>query len=122
VPLQRRGSRLRIAAPVAPGTPLYEAGMAEDDEIVSVAGHELTGPDVLAREIERHAPGDRLALRVVPRGASTPRAVDVTLVEDGRVEIAALESLGEALTPDQRRFRESWLTTRVSGSRILDAR
>jgi predicted metalloprotease with PDZ domain len=122
VPLQRRGSRLRIAAPVAPGTPLYEAGMAEDDEIVSVAGHELTGPDVLAREIERHAPGDRLALRVVPRGASTPRAVDVTLVEDGRVEIAALESLGEALTPDHRRFRESWLTTRVSGSRILDAR
>jgi predicted metalloprotease with PDZ domain len=113
VPLQRRGSRLRIAAPVAPGTPLYEAGLAEDDEIVSVAGHELTGPDVLAREIERHAPGDRVALRVVARGASTPRTVDVTLVEDGRVEIVALESLGETLTPDQRRFRESWLTTRV---------
>jgi hypothetical protein len=73
----------------------------------------LTGPDVLAREIERHAPGDRIALRVVARGASTPRTVDVTLVEDGHVEIVALESLGETLTPDQRRFRESWLTTRV---------
>jgi hypothetical protein len=49
----------------------------------------------------------------VARGASTPRTVDITLVEDGRVEIVALESLGETLTPDQRRFRESWLTTRV---------
>ena len=101
VPLERRGSRLRVAAPVAPGTPLYEAGVAEDDEILSVAGHELTGPDVLAREIQQRAPGDRLALRVLPRGASAPRTVDVTLVEDARVEIVAVESLAEALTPER---------------------
>jgi predicted metalloprotease with PDZ domain len=116
VPLERRGSRLRVAAPVAPGTPLYEAGVAEDDEILSVEGHELTGADVLAREIRRHAPGDRLALRILPRGTSAPRAAAVTLVEDARVEIVSVESLGEALTPDQRRFRESWLSTRVSPS------
>ena len=116
VPLERRGSRLRIAAPVAPGTPLYEAGVAEDDEILSVAGHELTGPDVLAREIQQRTPGDRLALRVLPRGASAPRTVEVTLVEDARVEIAAVESMAEALTPEERRFRESWLSTRVSPS------
>ena len=84
VPLERRGSRLRIAAPVAPGTPLYEAGVAEDDEILSVAGHELTGPEVLAREIQQHAPGNRLALGVLARGATTPRTADVTLVEDAR--------------------------------------
>jgi predicted metalloprotease with PDZ domain len=118
VPLERRGSRLRVAAPVAPGTPLYEAGVAEDDEILSVGGHELTGPDLLAREIERHAPGDRLVLRVLPRGASAPRAVEITLVEDARVEIVPLESIGEALTPDHRRFRDSWLSTRVSPSSV----
>jgi predicted metalloprotease with PDZ domain len=113
VPLERRGSRLRIAAPVAPGTPLYVAGVAEDDELLSVAGHELPGPEVLAREIQRSAPGDRLPLGVLTRGATTPRTADVTLVEDARVEIVPVESLGEALTPDQRRFRESWLATRV---------
>ena len=116
VPLERRASRLRVAAPVAPGTPLYEAGVAEDDEILSVAGHELTGPDVLAREIQQRTPGARLALRVLPRGASAPRTVEVTLVEDARVEIAAVESIAEALTPEERRFRESWLSTRVSPS------
>jgi predicted metalloprotease with PDZ domain len=116
MPLERRGSRFRLAAPVAPGTPLYEAGVAEDDEILSAAGHELTGADVLAREIERRAPGDRLALRIQPRGTSATRTADVTLVEDARLEIVPLESLGEALTPDQRRFRESWLSTRVPRS------
>ena len=113
VPLERRGSRLRIAAPVAPGTPLYAAGVAEDDELLSVAGHELPGPEVLAREIQRRAPGDHLPLGVLTRGETTPRTADVTLVEDARVEIVPVESLGEALTPDQRRFRESWLATRV---------
>jgi hypothetical protein len=90
--------------------------VAEDDQILSVAGHELTGADVLAREIERRTPGDRLTLRVQPRGTSAARNTDVTLVEDARVEIVPAESLGEALTPDQRRFRESWLSTRVSPS------
>ena len=100
VPLERRGSRLRIAAPVAPGTPLYVAGVAEDDELLSVAGHELPGPEVLAREIQRRAPGDRLPLGVLARGATTPRTADVTLVEDARVEIVPVESMAEALTPD----------------------
>ena len=81
IPLEQRGSRLRIAAPVAPGTPLYEAGVAEDDEIVAVGGRELTGPDVLEREIQKHTPGSHLALTVLPRGASEPRTVDVTLIE-----------------------------------------
>ena len=112
VPLVRSGSGLRIAAPLAPGSPLGDAGVAEDDEIVAVDGHEVTGPDVLEREIQRHAPGSRLALQFVPRGAGAPRTVDVSVIEYPVVVIAPAESLGEALTPEQRAFRDSWLSKR----------
>ena len=44
VPLERRGSRLRVAGPVAPAAALSEAGLAEDDEIVGVEGREPATP------------------------------------------------------------------------------
>ena len=81
LPLESRGSRLRIAAPLIPGTPLYEAGAAQDDEILAIDGRDVAGVDVLEREIQRHAPGTRVAVRIVPRGASAARTVEVTLIE-----------------------------------------
>jgi predicted metalloprotease with PDZ domain len=116
LPLERRGRRLRIAAPLAPGMPLYDAGLDQDDELLAVDGRELTGVDVLERAIQRHAPGGRLTLLVLPRGTSAPRTVEATLIEDPLIDIVPAESLGEVLTPEQRAFRVSWLSTRVARS------
>jgi predicted metalloprotease with PDZ domain len=116
LPLERRGRRLRIAAPLAPGMPLYDAGLDQDDELLAVDGRELTGVDVLERAIQRHAPGGRLTLLVLPRGTSAPRTVEATLIEDPLIAIVPAESLGEVLTPEQRAFRVSWLSTRVARS------
>ena len=113
VPLARAGSHLRIAAPLAPGSPLAEAGVAQDDEILAVDGHEVTGPDVLERETQKHAPGSRLTLQVLARGAEIPHAVDVQVIEPPSVAILPAESIGEALTSEQRAFRESWLSSRA---------
>jgi predicted metalloprotease with PDZ domain len=117
LPLEQRGSRLRIAAPVAPGTPLYVAGVAEDDEILAIDGGELTGADALERALQRHAPGSRVAVRILPRGSSAPRSVEVTLAEQPTLGIVPIETLGEALTPEQRSFRDAWLSSRAHGER-----
>ncbi len=112
LPLESRGSRLRIAAPLIPGTPLYEAGAAQDDEILAIDGRDVAGVDVLEREVQRHAPGTRVAVRILPRGASAARTVDVTLVEQPWLAIVPVESLGEAVTAGQRAFRDAWLSSR----------
>jgi predicted metalloprotease with PDZ domain len=112
--LAPRGSRLRIAAPVVPGTPLSDAGVAEDDEILMVEGQDVTGVEMLEREIQKRAPGSHLALRILSRGAAAPRSVNVRLVEYAQLAIVPIEALGETLSPEQRSFRDSWLSTRVA--------
>ena len=90
-----RGSRLRIAAPLVPGTPLYEAGVAEDDEILAIDGRERDGPGrARARDSDGTHQARRVALRILPRGASAARTVDVTLVEQPWLAIVPVESLG----------------------------
>ena len=58
----------------------------------------------------RHKPGDRLPLRFVRRSGEI---VNTTLVpdEDPHIEIVPMEKIGGILTDDQKRFRESWLSS-----------
>ena len=69
---------------------------------------------MLEREVQRHAPGTRVAVRILPRGASAARTVDVTLVEQPWLAIVPVESLGEAVTAGQRAFRDAWLSSHVN--------
>jgi predicted metalloprotease with PDZ domain len=112
--LAPHGSRLRIAAPVAPGTPLFDAGVAEDDEILTVDGQEVTGLDMLEREVQKRTPGSRVGLRILSREAAAPRSVTVTLTENPQLTIVPIEALGDTLTAAQRSFRDAWLSTRVA--------
>jgi len=58
----------------------------------------------------RHKPGDRVPLRFVRRSGET---VNTALVpdEDPRIEVVPMEKIGGILTDDQKRFRESWLSS-----------
>jgi predicted metalloprotease with PDZ domain len=117
LPLERHGSRLRIAGPVAPTTPLGEAGLGEDDEIAGVEDRQPATMEAIQRALQARRPGEFLALRIVRRDESMPRVVRVPVVEDPRVAIVPAESIGEAVTPAHRAFRDGWLRSRTSAPR-----
>ncbi len=93
------------------GSPLYKAGVAQDDQIVSLDGVELKTQSQIDEVLGRHTPGAAIAIRFVRRGGER---VDGTVVleEDPRVEIVPAEKAGGTLTPEQQQFRDAWLRSR----------
>ena len=110
VALAPGGSTLRVTGLVPWESALYKAGVAQDDQLVSLDGTALTSMANYDEALSRHKPGDRVVLRYVRRSGETVNA-PVVLDEDPRVEVVPVEKTGGTLTDDQKRFRESWLTS-----------
>ena len=89
-------------------SPLYTAGIAQDDRLVSLGGVDIVQPAQIDEILGRHKPGDRLPVRFIRRGGTRVDGT-VTLAEDPRVEIVTLESTGAQPTAEQRQFRQAWL-------------
>ena len=108
VQLQGGGSALRVNGLVPWESPLYKAGVAQDDQLVNLGGVDLTSPAAWDQALQQHKPGESVPLRFVRRSGETANAT-ITLEEDPRIEIVPVEKTGGSLTDDQKRFRESWL-------------
>lgn len=108
VNLQPGGSALRVAGLVPWESPLYKAGVAQDDQLVSLGGVALSSLANWSEALAKHKPGAAVPLRFVRRSGE---AVNATLVleEDPRMELVPVEKTGGTLTAEQRTFRESWL-------------
>jgi predicted metalloprotease with PDZ domain len=92
-------------------SPLYKAGVAQDDQIVSIAGVEVTSAQGVQDVLVRHGPGARLQLRIVRRNGE-PVQTAVNLEEDPRLEIVPAETVGATVSPEQRQARVAWLAPR----------
>jgi predicted metalloprotease with PDZ domain len=99
-----RGARL--ASLVAPTWPIYPAGIDEDDELQQVAGQRIGGDADVQSALQRHKPGESIAIRFVDR-TGTPKTASVTLAPDPHVEVVPIE--GGRLTSAQKAFRQRWL-------------
>lgn len=110
VRLQEAGSALRVAGQVPFESPLYNAGVAQDDQITVLDGTDLANTAAYAEVLGRNKPGAAIPIRYVRRSGEVVNTT-VTLEEDPRIEIVPIEKTGGTLTDDQRRFRESWLTS-----------
>jgi predicted metalloprotease with PDZ domain len=110
VNLQAGGSGLRVGGLVPWESPLYKAGVEWDDQLVNLDGTPLTSMANYDAAIARHKAGDSVPLRYVRRSGEI---VNATLVfdDDPRIEIVPVENTGGLLTDDQKRFRESWLSS-----------
>jgi predicted metalloprotease with PDZ domain len=106
--LDGRGGVVRVGSRPVMGTPVYAAGLALDDQITGIDGRRIQSPQDVGPVLERHRPGDTIAVGFVDR-AGVANTARVTLGEDPRLELIPIESAGGVLTPDQKRFRESWL-------------
>ncbi len=106
------GGRARVQSLVLFDTPLYNAGVAEDDQVVSVDGASFDSQQKLDEILARRTPGDRVAMRFVRRSGEAVETT-VILAADPRVEIVSIEQAGGTLTPDQQRFRDEWMGSRI---------
>jgi len=106
--LQAGAGGARVVSLVPFESPLYKAGIAQDDHVVSLDGADIVREGQVEEILARHKPGDRVAVRFVRRGGEKVDA-SITLEEDPRIEIVPIERAGGTLSADQRRFRESWL-------------
>jgi predicted metalloprotease with PDZ domain len=107
---QSGGSAARVAALVPFGSPLYNAGVEQDDQIVSLDGTELSSPAALEQVLARHAPGDTIPIRFVRRSGEIVNTT-VKLEEDPRIEIVPVERTGGTLTAEKKKFRDEWLNS-----------
>ena len=110
VQLAGGGSALRVTGLVPWESPLYKAGVAQDDQLVNLDGTALSSMANWDEALMRHKPGDRVPLRFVRRSGEVVNAT-LVLDEDPRVEIVPVEKIGGILSDDQKRFRESWLSS-----------
>jgi len=97
---------VRVANLVAPTWPIYRAGVDLDDEILQIDGRRVAGDGDVAAALQRHKPGDEVALVFKDRSGAS-KTSSVTLGEDPHIEVVVSEP-----TPAQRAFRERWLGSR----------
>jgi predicted metalloprotease with PDZ domain len=106
--IEQRGDETRV--PVAFDTPLYRAGVDEDDVITRIDGQ---APTLAAwRAIAQKHPGDTISL-VVKRRDGKLVTTSATLVADPGMRVVAMEQAGSTLTDAQKTMRDAWLGTRV---------
>ncbi|WP_298162308.1 PDZ domain-containing protein [Brevundimonas sp.] len=96
-----------IPAALAPGTPLYEAGLDRGDQIVTVGETTIAGGADWTAALAAARPGDALPIRFLQRGME--RSATLRLVADPSFRLLRAEADGGAVTPAQMAFRQAWL-------------
>ena len=109
------GGGARITSPVRFGSPLYVAGVARDDVLVSIDGRSVSSArqlDGVLRDLRDGAPSTLVYSR---RGEIL--TTQLTVETDPARELVPLEELGRPPTPAQRRFRQEWLGSQAGSDR-----
>ncbi len=111
VRLDARGGRVLIAGLTPMNSPAYAAGLEEDDELRTIDGVRLRTVEEATAILDRARPGDALRIGYIDRTGGEKQTV-VVLRQNPHVEVRAVESVGGALTADQRAFRSRWLSAK----------
>jgi predicted metalloprotease with PDZ domain len=98
----------RIGSLVAPGWPVYDAGLEQDDQITALGGRGVATWAQVAEILASHKPGD--AVRVdFKRRSGAAASGTITLKDDPALEAVLLEDAGGTPTAEQTAFRQAWL-------------
>lgn len=110
-PLTQNAGGVRVGL-VAFDSPLYKAGIAQDDQIVAIGGVDVTTPQAVTDVLAKQSPGAQVPVRFVRRSGGEPVTATLTLAEDPRVEIVPAETTGAAVSPEQMQLRRAWLAAK----------
>ena len=103
----KEGTGLTISANTTIGSPLYNAGLDIDDEILKIDGRAISKNDELLATLQSHKPGDRMMVEYKHRDEL--KTAEVELIENPRPEVVTYESVGKTVTPEMETFRKAWL-------------
>ncbi len=90
------------------GTPLYEAGLDTDDQLVQVNGKPVISLSELLKSCK---PGDKLELEYKHRGE--PQTTTLVVGESPMLSVSTYEKEGMAVTEDMKSFRSKWINSQI---------
>ncbi len=96
-----------VTGRVPRGSPAYEAGLEQDDHLVSLDGVAVSSADRLKRFLERRRPGEVVPTTFLRRGQLV--TAPLRLTADPRAKIVPKEDA--VLTREEKEFRKAWLNT-----------
>lgn len=102
---------LIISANTIVNTPLYEAGLDVDDQILRLDGQEVNTPSSLSAILAIHKPGD--VISVVFKHREEVNSATFTLSGNPRITVGLNETLGKPVSAEMLIFRKSWLGSKV---------
>jgi predicted metalloprotease with PDZ domain len=105
------GTGLTIGSNTLIGSPLYEAGLDIDDQILKVDGKSVNTQAELMNIVKAHKPGDQLGIEYKHREQA--KTTVIKLIENPALAVVTNESIGKPVTPEMENFRKSWLTSKV---------
>lgn len=103
----REGAGLTITSNSIIGSPLYNAGLDIDDEILKVDGRSVTKNDELISILKSHKPGDQLAVEYKHREDLKTAMLELT--ENPRWQVITYEQAGKTVSAEMEAFRKAWL-------------
>jgi predicted metalloprotease with PDZ domain len=109
--LREQGGALIIGTPTLTTGPLYQAGLDRGDKILSFDGQAVKTPSEVSAILDKHKPGDTIAIEAEQRGIK--RTVQLTFTEDPNVEVVPYESLNKEVTAEMKKLRAEWLGSQV---------
>ncbi len=101
----------RISANTIADTPLYEAGLDINDQIVTLDGQEVVTAASITDILNRHKPGDQIS--ILFRHREEVKSGMVTLSENPRFTVELNEKLNLPVSSEMLKFRKLWLDSKV---------
>ncbi|OQP61824.1 peptidase M61 [Niastella vici] len=93
------------------GSPLYNAGLDNDDVIVQIDGHLVARPADINELLNTHKPGD--VINITYKHRTESKTVPLTLGENPTYTLTTYEQAGLSVTKEMMDFRNNWLGTKI---------
>ena len=110
-PVQFEEGNTTISSNTVIGTPLYIAGLDNDDVIQQLDGKLVARPADITEILSHHKPGDVVNIQYKHR--TEVKTAAVTLGENPAFMLTTYEQEGMTATNDMLEFRNAWLGTKV---------
>jgi len=107
----KEGNPLAISANTIVGTPIYEAGIDIDDQLLKLDGQSVGSSASINEILEKHKPGDQIPVEFVHR--EEVQMAMITLGENPRFSVELNEKLNLPVTGEMLKFRKLWFDSKV---------
>ncbi|MBK0402043.1 M61 family metallopeptidase [Adhaeribacter sp. BT258] len=106
-PLSFASNRATMQAGSLRGSPLYQAGLENEDVLLKLDGKKITSAKTLQNILKKHKPGNKVTLEFMQR--SQVKTATVTLIENPDIEVVSTEKTGKTLSESAKKLRDNWL-------------